>query len=142
VRPAPGTSGAARRAARSAAAALLCAALLLPAQGCVTTHSFRPDTFDVTAQEDIRVYLKERRMLEFEGGAYRSIDSAGIRYLVGNGLDNRPDSALVKVPFSGYLPFYAIDRIETRKTDYISAIYVIGFIGFFAVLGFGTNLNK
>lgn len=145
MRPAPATTGAARRglrsASRSTVAAILCSALLFPAQGCVTTHTFRPDTFDVTSGEDIRVYLKERRMLEFDGGAYRSIDSAGIRYLVGSGIDYRPDSAAVRVPFSGYLPFSAIDRIETRKTDWISAIYVAGFIGFFAVLGFGTNLN-
>lgn len=139
--PATATTGAARRAARSSLAALLCAAILLSSAGCVTTHTFRPDTFDITSQDDIRVYLKERRMLEFDGGSYRSVDSAGIRYLVGNGIDHRPDSVVVKVPFSGYVPFHEIDRIETRKTDYISAIYVIGFIGFFAVLGFGTNLN-
>jgi hypothetical protein len=81
-------------------------------------------------------------MVEFEGGSYRSIDSAGARYLVGNGIEHRPDSAVVKVPFSGRLPFYGIERIETRKVDVISAIYVIGFIGFFAVIGFGTDLNE
>jgi hypothetical protein len=137
----PTTPGAAARAARTAVALVLCAALLLPAQGCVTTKSFKAESFDIASQDDIRVYLKERRMVEFEGGNYRSIDSAGARYLVGNGIDNRPDSAVVKVPFSGYLPFYGIDRIETRKTDYFSAIYVIVFIGVFAVLGFGTDLN-
>jgi hypothetical protein len=141
VTPGTSTTDAVARAARFAVAAIICAALLFPAQGCVTTHSYRADSFDIASKDDIRVYLKERRMVEFDGGDYRSIDSAGVRYLVGNGIEHRPDSAVVKVPFSGHLPFYGIDRIETRKVDYISAIYVIGFIGFFAVIGFGTNLN-
>ena len=134
--------GRASRAARSAVAALLCAAVLLPAQGCVSKHAFRPDAYDVASGDDIHVYMKERRMIEFDGGDYRSVDSAGFRYLVGTGIENRPDSAVVRVPFSGYLPFSGIDRIETRKVDVISALYVAAFIGFFAVIGFTTNLTE
>lgn len=137
----PTTNGRAWRTARSAVAVLLCAGLLVPAQGCVSKHTFRPDTFDIASGEDIHVYMKERRMIEFDGGEYRSIDSAGARYLVGKGIENRPDSADVKVPFSGTLPFSGIDRIEVRKVEIVSALYVIVFIGVFAALGFGTNLN-
>lgn len=134
-------SGRGARRWRRAVAALLCAALLAPAQGCVTKHSFRPDTFDTASNSDIRVYMKERRMVEFDGGSYRSLDSAGTRYLEGSGIDNRPDSLVVKVPFAGRIPFAAIDRIETRKVDVYSTLYVTCFIGFFAVIGFGTDIT-
>jgi hypothetical protein len=130
------------RSARRIVSSLLCLLLLLaPFPGCVTKQSVRPDAFDTAAGHDIHVYMKERRMVEFEGGSYRSIDSAGTRYLVGNGVDYRPDSAIVRVPFSGYLPFSAIDRIETHRVDVYSALYVTFFIGLFAVIGFSTHIT-
>jgi hypothetical protein len=135
-------SGAAVRSARQGVSVLLCAAILLGAGGCVSTRSYRPDTFDTASNDDIRVYLRERRMIEFEGGSYRSVDSAGTRYLVGNGIDNRPDSALARVPFSGYLPFSGIDRIDTRKMDAYSTLYVVAFIGIFAWLGFSSDITN
>lgn len=127
--------------ARAVTCALVVLALLAGAPGCVTKHSVRPDAFDVAGEADIHVYLKGRRMIEFDGGSYGSVDSVGTRYLYGNGIDYRPDSLDVRVPFSGYLPFSAIDRIETRKVDVYSALYVTLFIGFFAVIGFATDLT-
>lgn len=126
---------------RAALAAALYLLLLAAVPGCVTKHSVRPDAFDVAGDADIHVYMKSRRMIEFDGGAYGSVDSAGTRYLYGNGIDYRPDSTDVRIPFSGYLPFSAIDRIETRKVDVYSALYVTLFIGFFAVIGFATDLT-
>ena len=120
---------------------IVCAALLLPGTGCVTKHSFRPESFDASSGDDIHVYMKERRMVEFEGGDYRALDSNGVRYLAGSGIDHRPDSAIVKVPFAGLLAFSGIERIETRKVDMIAALYVAAFIGFFAIIGFTTDLN-
>ncbi len=108
----------------------------------MTTKSFKPEAFDVGGDDDIHVYMKGRRMIEFEGGKYSAVDSAGTRYLVGNGIDHRPDSVTVRVPFSGYLPFPAIDRIETRMVDVYSLLYVTAFIGIFAFLGFSTDLNN
>lgn len=127
--------------ARGPVSAFLCVLLLSGAPGCVSKHAVRPDAFDVAGNGDIKVYLKARRMIEFEGGSYGSVDSAGTRYLVGNGIDHRPDSAVVRVPFSGYVPFPDIDRIETGRTDLYSIIYVTLFIGVFAVLGFGTDIT-
>lgn len=129
------------RSARGSLSALLCALILLPAGGCVSKRAVRPDAFDVAGDGDIEVYLKERRMIEFQGGSYSSVDSAGTRYLVGNGIDHRPDSLVVRVPFSGYIPFPAIDRIETGHTEVYSIIYVTLFIGVFAVLGFTTSIT-
>ena len=134
-------TGGISRPARRVVAVFLCILLLAPSPGCVTKHSVRPEAFDITGDGDIHVYMKGRRMIEFEGGRYGSVDSGGTRYLVGNGIDYRPDSLDVRVPFSGYLPFPAIDRIETRKVDIYSALYVTLFIGFFAVIGFATDLT-
>jgi len=116
-------------------------AVLLPAAGCVTRHTFRPDTFDVSEQGDIQVYTRNMRFIEFSGGNYTVADSSGFYYLTGNGIETRPDSAIVKVPYSGRLPFAAIERIETVKTDVYSALYVTLFIGFFAALGFLTDIT-
>lgn len=134
----PGHLTARSRAALSTVISLL---LLAGAPGCVTKHSVKPDALDVGGDSDIHVYLKGRRMIEFDGGSYSSVDSIGTRYLYGNGIDYRPDSTDVRIPFSGYLPFSAIDRIETRKVDFYSALYVSLFIGFFAVIGFATDLT-
>ena len=127
--------------ARRFVAAVLCLLLLAPSPGCVTKQSVKPEAFDITGNGDIHVYMKGRRMIEFEGGKYGSVDSSGTRYLFGNGIDYRPDSVHVRVPFSGYLPFPVIDRIETRKVDIYSALYVTLFFGFFAVIGFATDLT-
>lgn len=133
------------RARRSVAAAALSVALLLAAlvgsSGCVTRHTFRPDAFDVSEQGDIQVFTINRRMIEFGGGSYTVSDSGGFYYLTGNGIETRPDSAIVKVPYSGRIPFAGIERIETVKTDVYSAIYVTVFIGFFAAIGFLTNIS-
>jgi hypothetical protein len=126
---------------RALPSSLLCALLLAGAPGCVSKQAIRPDAFDVAGNGDIKVFLRERRMIEFEGGSYGSVDSAGTRYLVGNGIDHRPDSAVVRVPFSGHIPFSAIDRIEKHHTEILSALYVTLFIGIFAVIGFRTNIT-
>ena len=127
--------------ARATLGAVICLLLLTGAPGCVTKHSVKPDALDVGGDSDIHVYLKGRRMIEFDGGSYGSVDSIGTRYLYGNGIDYRPDSTDVRIPFSGYLPFSAIDRIETRQVDFYSVLYVSLFIGFFAVIGFATDLT-
>ena len=126
---------------RKILAAVLCIVLIAGAPGCVTTQSIKPDAFDVAGNDDIHVYMRGRRMIEFEGGKYGSVDSSGTRYLVGNGIDHRPDSIDVRITFSGYLAFPAIERIETRKVDVYSLIYVTAFIGIFAFLGFSSDLN-
>jgi len=126
--------------ARSIAAGLLLLAAAMQFPGCVTRHTFRPDTFDISEQGDIRVFTRNSRMIEFNGGTYTIGDSGGAYFLTGNGIEHRPDSLLVKVPYSGKLSFAAIERIETVKTDVYAALYVTLFIGFFAALGFLTDI--
>ncbi len=127
--------------ARSLAACVFILAALLQAPGCVTRHTFRPDTFDISEQGDIQVFTRTSRMIEFSGGKYTIGDSAGVYYLTGNGIEHRPDSMIVRVPYSGKLSFAAIERIETVKTDVYAALYVTLFIGFFATLGFLTDIT-
>jgi hypothetical protein len=127
--------------ARRMAAAALIAASLLAASGCVTRHTFRPETFDVSEQGDIQVFTRNSRTIEFRGGMYTVGDSAGAYFITGNGIEHRPDSLIVKVPYSGRLSFAAIERIETVKTDVYAALYVTLFIGFFAALGFLTDIT-
>jgi len=122
-------------------ATFLTVTALFQLSGCVTRHTFRPDTFDVSEQGDIQVFTRNRRMIAFDGGKYTIGDSAGVYFLTGNGIEHRPDSLLIKVPYSGRLSFAAIERIETVKTDVYSALYVTLFIGFFAAMGFFTDIT-
>ena len=137
----PANTGRAGRSGRDSACVLLCALLLLGADGCVSRQAVRPDTFDVGESGDIQVFLKGRRMIEFTEGSYGTVDSAGTRYIVGNGIDHRPDSSVVRVPFSGYIAFPSIERIEKQRTEIFSALYVTFFIGIFAVIGFGSDIT-
>jgi len=125
---------------RNLAAGLLLLAAVMQLPGCVNRHTFRPDTFDISEQGDIHVFTRTNRMIEFNGGTYTIGDSGGVYFLTGNGIEHRPDSLIVKVPYSGKIPFAAIDRIETVKTDVYAALYVTLFIGFFAALGFLTDI--
>jgi len=122
-------------------ATLLVFAIVVQATGCVTRHTFKPETFDVAEQGDIQVFTMNRRMIEFGGGKYTVGDSSGLYFLTGNGIEHRPDSLIVRVPYSGRLPFAAIDRIETVKMDVYSTLYVTLFIGFFATIGFLTDIT-
>ena len=121
--------------------AVIVLATLIQAAGCVTRHAFKPETFDVSEQSDIQVITRNGRMIEFDGGKYTVGDSAGAYFVTGNGIETRPDSMVVKVPYSGRISFAGIERIETVKTDVYSAIYVTLFIGFFASIGFLTDIS-
>ena len=119
---------------------LLCALLFFPG-GCVTKQVIRPGSIEPGESRDMQVYTRDRRTIEFTGGGYTIIDSAGVYFIRGNGIEYQPDSSQTRVPFSGFISFANIEKIETRETDFYSMLYVTLFIGFFAAVGFGTNLS-
>lgn len=121
---------------------ILLSALMLLTGGCVTTETLRPDAIAPDESRDMQVYTRDRRTIEFPGGKYAVVDSGGAYFLRGNGIEFQVDSAATRVPFSGVIPFGNIEKIETRETDVYSMVYVTLFIGFFAVIGFGTNLTN
>lgn len=121
---------------------LMMAFLIFLSGGCVTRQVIRPDEMDPAQERDIQIYTLGRRTIEFSGGFYSVVDSSGVMYLRGNGIEFRADSLVTRVPFSGAIPFADIGKIETRERNVLGPLYVTLFIGIFAVIGFGTNLSE
>jgi hypothetical protein len=117
------------------------AGLIIFAGGCVTKNTLRPDSVEPDEKRDMYVFTRDFRTIEFTGGKYNIVDSAGVFYIRGYGIEYQPDSADAEVTFAGFIPFSNIDRIETREMDVYSTLYVTLFIGFFAAVGFSTNLT-
>ncbi len=102
------------------------------AQGCITTKSLNPESFERNQDKDVYLTTTDGKDIMFAAGDYTIITIDSVRVIKGKGLCKSAGQAEERSFFEGAVPIGQIQTLETREK---TPLYYTGVLGIAIVVG-------